>query len=209
MKRISLLIVVGFVALMTACGPYQVSQTTDSKQAQKEELLLEEARKQVPPPAIVNWNELRMAKTIQEKRDQANLTTWTYTKNMDGKYTFVCESVGYGLPYNTRTNNPQHYEWITTNKGAWSSNNSGSVGYFVDAQGNRLWGEHSIMPQPEPNGLFIPDSAKGTWNLCKDPKSGKADVTYQEEDIAVFPYRLPEGMVEGFHPAPLPADEKK
>ncbi len=59
------------------------------------------------------------------------------------------------------------------------------------------------MPQPEPNGLFIPDSAKGTWNLCKDPskdpKTAKAEVTYQEEEVAVFPYKLPSEMVEGFH----------
>src|SRR6185369_15518592 len=144
-------------------------------------------------------------KLIQEKRDQANLTTWTYTKNMDGKYTFVCDSIGYGLPYNTRTNNPQHYEFVTTRTGVVGSG-SGS-GYYVDDQGKRLWGEHTIMAQPEPNGLFIPDSAKGTWNLCKDPKTGKPDVTYQEEDIAVFPYRLPEGMVEGFHPAPLPPEK--
>jgi hypothetical protein len=37
-------------------------------------------------------------------------------------------------------------------------------------------------------------------------------VTYQEEDVAVFPYRLPAEMVEGFHPAPLktkPGAEKK
>lgn len=114
---------------------------------------------------------------------------------MDGKYTFVCDSIGYGLPYNTRTNNPMHYEFMTTRTGVAISGS----GYYTDGQGNRLWGEHAIVPQPEPNGLFIPDSAKGTWNLCKDPKTGKPDVTYQEEDVAVFPYKLPSEMVEGYH----------
>lgn len=183
---------------LSGCG-YRATQSNDSKIAEQQELNLAEGDAQVPPPSIVNWNEKRMAKLIQEKRDQVNLATWTYTKNMDGKYTFVCESVSYGLPYNTRANNPLHYEFVSTKTGA-----RGTGTYFTDSKGKRIWGDHMVMPQPEPNGLFIPDSAKGTWNLCRDPVTGKPDVTYQEEDIAVFPYRLPDGMVEGFHPAPLP-----
>jgi len=187
------------VSLFTAC--FSAVQSSDSKIAQQQEQNLAEGDAQVPPSAIVNWNEKRMAKLIQEKRDTPNLATWTYTKNLDGKYTFVCESIGYGLPYNTRMNNPQHYEFVTTKTGV-SSGGGGCVGggqTITDAQGNYICGEHEIMPQPEPNGLFIPDSSKGTWNLCKDPKTGKPDVTYQEEDIAVFPYKLPDVMVEGYH----------
>ena len=195
MKKIVTLFCIASSIFLTACN-YSVNQSNDSKIAQQQEKNLAEGDAQVPPPAIVNWNEKRMAKLIQEKRDQPNLATWTYTKNMDGKYTFVCESVGYGLPYNTRTNNPQHYEFVTTSTGV---SFSGSGNYYIDGSGKRIWGEHTIMSQPEPNGLFIPDSAKGTWNLCKDPKTGKPDVTYQEEEIAVFPYKLPDQMVEGYH----------
>lgn len=192
-----IIIVSVFVLSLCGCG-YVAQQSNDSKIAQQQEKNLAEGDAEVPPPSIVNWNEKRMAKLIQEKRDTVNLATWTYTKNMDGKYTFVCESVGYGLPYNTRTNNPQHYEFVTTQSGV-SFGSSGGNGYYTDGAGNRIWGEHTVMSQPEPNGLFIPDSAKGTWNLCKDPRTGKPDVTYQEEDIAVFPYKLPGEMVEGYH----------
>jgi hypothetical protein len=191
--------------MLGGCG-YTATQSADAKIAQQQEQNLEEGDAQVPPSAIVNWNEKRMAKLIQETRDQVNLATWTYTKNLDGKYTFVCESISYGLPYNTRMNNPQHYEYVSTRSGVYGSG-SGS-GYVQDDKGNRIWGEHAIMPQPEPNGLFIPDSAKGIWNLCRDPQTGKPAVTYQEEDVAVFPYRLPTEMVEGFHPAPLPSVKK-
>lgn len=193
-----------FSAMLVMVGCTGTIQSNDSKIAQQQEQNLAEGDAQVPPPSIVNWNEKRMAKLIQEKRDTPNLATWTYTKNMDGKYTFVCESVGYGLPYNTRANNPQHYEFVTTRTGA---SMTGS-GYYTDNQGNTIWGEHTIMAQPEPNGLFIPDSARGTWNLCKDPKTGKPDVTYQEEDIAVFPYKLPGEMVEGYHGEPVASDKK-
>lgn len=183
--------------LLTGCYGTPV-QSNDSKIAQQQEQQQAEGDAQVPPPAIVNWNEKRMAKLIQEKRDTPNLSTWTYTKNLDGKYTFVCESIGYGLPYNTRANNPVHYEFLTTRTGV-TYGSSGGSGYYTDSQGRQVWGEHATVPQAEPNGLFIPDDAKGTWNLCKDPKTGKPDVTYQEEDIAVFPYRLPDEMVEGWH----------
>lgn len=193
---IKIICLAGILLAANGCN-YVATQSNDSKIAQQQEKNLAEGDAQVSPPSIVNWNEKRMAKLIQEKRDAVNLATWTYTKNMDGKYTFVCDSIGYGLPYNTRTNNPQHYEFVTTSTGVSAMGSSG--GYYVDNLGNRIWGEHTVMAQPEPNGLFIPDSAKGTWNLCKDPVNGKADVTYQEEDISVFPYKLPAKMVEGYN----------
>ena len=199
MRKLTLFIVVLACFSLVGCGGTAV-QSNDAKIAQQQEGQIAEAYAQVPPAKIVNWNERRMANMIQEMRDQANLQTWTYTKNMDGKYTFVCESVSYGLPYNTRTNNPVHYEYLSTKSGV---KNPGDTAYTTDDQGNRVWGEHAVVPQAEPNGLFIPDSARGTWNLCRSPEDGKIHVTYQEEDVAVFPYRLPAEMVEGFHPAPL------
>lgn len=203
-RKMMLMFACAGILVIAGCGT--AVQSNDSKIAQQQEQNLAEGDAQVPVSSIVNWNEKRMAKLIQEKRDQVNLATWTYTKNMDGKYTFVCESIGYGLPYNTRMNNPQHYEFLTTRTGV-NSMGSGGGGYYTDGNGNYVWGEHAIIAQPEPNGLFIPDSAKGTWNLCKDPKTGKPDVTYQEEDIAVFPYKLPDVMVEGYHGEP--SAEKK
>jgi hypothetical protein len=204
MKALKLAVVALVCVLLVACGG-TAYQSNDARIAQQQEDQIAEAYAQVPPAKIVNWNERRMANLIQEMRDKENLQTWTYTKNMDGKYTFVCESVSYGLPYNTRTNNPMHYEYLSTRSGVW---NPGDATYTTDKQGNRVWGEHHIVPQAEPNGLFIPDSAKGTWNLCRGPEDGKIHVTYQEEDVAVFPYRLPPAMVEGFHPAPLPPVKK-
>lgn len=190
---------ISILAILPLAACSQPIQSNDSKIAQQQERQLAEGDAQVPPPAIINWNEKRMFKAVMERRDQANLTTWTYTKNLDGKYTFVCESLGYGIPYNTRNNNPQHYEFVSTTTGG---SYFGKSGYQMP-DGSYINGEYALIAQPEPNGLFIPDSAKGTWNTCKDPASGKPDVTYQEEDVSVFPYRLPDEMVEGFHPAPL------
>lgn len=205
MRRILMvtLLAVGSVCL-AACGRPQVSsQSTDSMVAQQQEVQQREAAAQVPPPSITNWNEKRMLKLIQEERDKPNLITWTYTKNMDGLYTFVCDSIGYGLPYDTRSNNPEHYEFVSTTTGpGWMSSS------YTDGNGKRIWGEFHLMPQAEPNGLHIPSGAHGTWNLCRDPATGKIGVTYQEEDVAVFPYKLPPQMVEGYHGDPAHGQKK-
>ncbi len=197
MRRVTPVVLLG-LALFTLVACQNIAESNDSKIARQQEKQQEEASAQVPPPSIVNWNEKRFLKLVQEKRDQVNLSTWTYTKNMDGKYTFVCESIGYGIPYDTRSNNPEHYEFVSTRTGPTSNC------AYTTPDGGCVHGEFHLMPQPEPNGLHIPSSAKGTWNLCKNPENGKPEVTYQEEDVAVFTYRLPEGMVEGFHPAPIP-----
>ncbi len=132
--KTNILIILGISLLgLIGCGTV-VKQSNDSKIAQQQEVNLAEGDAQVPPPSIVNWTEKKMAKLIQEKRDTPNFATWTYTKNMDGKYTFVCESIGYGLPYNTRTNNPNHYEFVTTTQGAWSSRSGG----YTDGMGNYI-----------------------------------------------------------------------
>jgi hypothetical protein len=200
MRKISLIAFATLSPFLLAGCLRQATQSNDSKIAEQQEQQQAEGDAQVPPPAIKNWNEKRLLKAVMERRDQTDLATWTYTKNLDGKYTWICESIGYGIPYNTRANNPQHYEFMSTRTGA-AYNGSG---YYTDGQGHPIWGEHAVVAQSEPNGLFIPESAKGTWNTCRNPNTGKPAITYQEEDVSVFPYRLPDGMVEGFHPAPLP-----
>jgi hypothetical protein len=46
------------------------------------------------------------------------------------------------------------------------------------------------IPQADPNGLFSPASAEGTWVLCKVP--GKDDVkpVYIEDRVTVSPFPL-------------------
>jgi hypothetical protein len=54
-------------------------------------------------PAIKNFRERRLLKSILEMRDQEGLTTFTYTYNeMTGQLVFFCDSIGYGIPYATQ-----------------------------------------------------------------------------------------------------------
>lgn len=74
---------------------------------------------------------------------------------------FFCSSIGYGIPYSTEYTNPQ--KWV--------------------AQGVTL-------PQADPNALFSPTSAEGTWVLCKNPAGSDTRPVYVEPRVVVSPFKL-------------------
>ena len=119
-------------------------------------------------PAIVNFQEKRILKDILEKRDQS-LTTITYTQDLNAGLHKLCDSVGFGIPAATQYTNPQR----------------------VAAYGDAARGYGSIaLPQADPNGLFSPASAEGTWVMCKDPNSDKVAPVYAEPRIIVSTFPL-------------------
>ena len=70
----------------------------------------------------------------------------------------VCDSIGYGISSATQFTNPQKIA--------------------ASAQGG-----YAVLPQADPNGLFSPASAEGTWVLCKVPGSDKIEPQYIELEI--------------------------
>jgi len=46
------------------------------------------------------------------------------------------------------------------------------------------------LPQADPNGLYSPASAEGTWVLCVDHKDNKPKPIYVEPRIIVSPIAL-------------------
>lgn len=116
-------------------------------------------RAQVGLPKIANFTEAKFANLTSELKDQ-EIRTWAYYVDMNGGRHLLCESIGYGLPYSTQITNPQKYE-----------------------------GNGATLPQAEPNGLYMPDSAEATWVICSDGKGGVAPV-YSEERLIVSPFPL-------------------
>ena len=115
-------------------------------------------------PAITNFAEKRMFKDILELRDQMK-PTYTYIIDMNGKPHKICDSLGYGLPYATQYTNPMRVS------------GGGSAGYVA-------------IPQADPNGLYSPSSADGTWVMCLNPKTKKAEPQYIEPRIITTTYPL-------------------
>jgi hypothetical protein len=137
----------------------------DKRERQQTELLTEQASTQVGMPAIIRFTEKRNLKMIYEKRDDAKLTTITYIVDLNGKLHKMCDSMGYGFPYATQYSNPHRPI---------------SPGHS----------QTSMLDQPEPNGLFMPNSADGTWILCLDPNTKDLQPVYVEPRVVVSPFTL-------------------
>jgi hypothetical protein len=153
-----LALILPFIVALTACDNNPSSRQIEA--AKQEEMSLR-AVQSVGMPAIVNYAEKRMMKDILELRDQ-NVATITYVSDLNGRLHKRCNSIGYGLPYATQYTNPQM----------------------------RLSGQNGnvVLPQADPNGLYSPASAEGTWVMCVF--NGKPKPVYIEDRVTVSPEAL-------------------
>lgn len=164
MKKIIVIMLIGVMSLgLFGCGP---DETSKDKEARQQEQSQSESISQVGTPSIVNFQEKRIVKEIMELRDQANLSTYTYiVAEQTGQLVLLGHSIGYGIPAATQYSNPQQTVY-----------HNGTA----------------VIAQADPNGLYSPASAEGTWVLLVNPNDSK-DVkpVYIEERIIVsqFPLR--------------------
>lgn len=133
--------------------------SADTRQHQQQERVANEANAQVGMPGVTRFTERRLMRQLYELRDQ-NVATFSYVPDMQGRLWHVCDSIGYGLPYGTQFTNPQY----------WA-------------------GTGITLPQPEPNGLFMPPTAEGTWVICVGEKDAIRPV-YVEPRVIVSPFKL-------------------
>lgn len=138
----------------------------DKIQAKQTREALAEADAQIGMPAIKNFRERKLAKMIFELRDQADLVCYAYTKSdYTGKLIFIGKCIGYGLPYSIQYTNPM----IT--KRAYN-------------------GAFEILPQADPNGLFMPEGLSATWLMMINPKTNEPVPVYVEPELVVSPFPL-------------------
>lgn len=149
--------------LVIALTSSQCESTESNRQlAAKQEQIMNQANAQVGMPAIVNFQERKMMKMILELRDQENLVCYAYiVPEMTGKPVFLGKCIGYGLPYSTQYTNPERYEI-----------------------------NGATLPQADPNGLFMPASADGTWLLMINPATNESRPVYIEPKVLVSPFKL-------------------
>jgi hypothetical protein len=150
------------LATVALIGLAACEESTTTIEANKQNQLLTEANNTIGMPAIINFQEKKILKDIIEMRDRANIRTYAYTQALDGKLVKLCDSVGYGIPYATQYTNPER----------------------------RVTGYDTTLPQADPNGLYSPSSADGTWVLCKDPASDKVAPVLVEPRLVVSQFPL-------------------
>jgi len=169
MRRITTtLCLLGLLGL-TACPDKEPPKpTADQVEQKKQETLLQEASSQVDLPNITQFQEKRTMKMVEELADKA-IPTYLYHFNpFKSCYYFIGASFGYPIPYATQYTNPQK---LVSNHGY-----------------NGSW---ALIPitNADPNGLFKPASADGTWILMANPVTKTLEPQYIEDKVDAFTSR--------------------
>lgn len=152
---------------LQACEQAAASKRADQKQSEATASSMSEAHRQVGMPSITNFTERKLMKQILELRDREDLVCYAYIVNLHGDLVFVGRCVGFGLPYSVQFTNPERVAHET-------KYNGGSFG---------------TLPQPDPNGLFMPGGLSATWLMLLD-EHGDARPVYIEPEIIVSPFPL-------------------
>ena len=163
-KFLSMAILLASIVLLASCDLNGETSRTEQEQTEQQGKLVSEAQKQCGMPALVNFQERKMMKKVIEQRDKADLVCYAYLfSNQTGRLIYIGKCMGYGLPYSTQYTNPQRVDLLT--------------------------GGIAAIPQPDPNGLYMPSDAHGTWLLMIKP-DGDTTPVYVEPDVIVSPFKL-------------------
>lgn len=115
--------------------------------------------------------EEELLRKILEMKNEETLT-YTYYLAENGKKVLLGETIGYGIPCNTRLNNPQKRDTLN--------------GGLTTTMG-------PVILASEENGLFPSSFENGTWIFMKDPVGGKeAKPILVQVPVIVSPFRIPE-----------------
>jgi hypothetical protein len=165
----ALIAVFALTCLTTGCD--ERKNTAEQKQAAATKRLLNEANNKIGMPNIKQFQQKKLMRLIQEQCDREDLICYAYLQSdYTGELIFIGKCVGYGVPFSAQFTNP---EALTL---------AGSVA------GHRSW---QVMPQADPNGLYMPTSSSATWLMMIDPETKKPRPVYFEPTITVSPFKLP------------------
>jgi len=179
MKKIFIMIVIIVAIIMTMMSGCYVepSSSVDLEQQKETEKIMKEVSTQIGMPDITHFYEKKVLKELYELRDDSDLICYWYTKNtMTGKWVYEGQCIGYGIPYSTQFSNPEKF-----------SDNNYDLG--------DSWGG-VVMPQAEPNGLFVAEGMSATWVINIDPETGKLMPDYVEQEIRVSQNKIRRALCE-------------
>jgi hypothetical protein len=165
LKLFAMIPLVMMLAQESSCTPSET--VADQRERQQTAILTAQASTQVGMPGITRFTEKRNLKMLYELRDDPKLSTIAYIVDLNGHLHKFCDALGYGFPYATQFTNPErdtYYDSTST--------------------------VHFQMPQPEPNGLFMPNSADGTWVMCLNPENKAVQPVYVEPRVIISPFPL-------------------
>jgi hypothetical protein len=178
MKNIVKIIIILLIGLfLIGCEPDTTPtiKDTDVKQQKSQEKILSESDRQTGGmPNIKNFTEKKLLKQILELRDVADLKTYLYNQNLDGKYIYIGQCIGFGMPYSTQYTNPSKMN--TVDGGEYNAVNP------------------YVINQADPNGLFTTAGQRATWINFVNETTGKSEIIEMEPDAIVTQSKLPKRL---------------
>lgn len=124
---------------------------------------MEQFLRNQPVPSFDFSLERHILIQLYAARQRATNTFSVVQSPLTGKVMWSCASIGFPLPYATQLTNPNQVQW------------RGGTHEYAGV----------TLPQAEPNGLFSPASAEGTWVPCVD-EQGNITPVYEEKKVTVF-----------------------
>lgn len=165
MKRFAFVLALLGTSAAAMSDPKAPRGQADNLAAEATAKMVTEAQRAVGMPGITHFTEKRAVKWLYELRDEPNYRTHTYIVTLEGKFVKVCDSVGYGINASVQYSNPQRvYEGSGIDRSA------------------------TFIPQPEPNGLFMPEGLAATYVLCVVGDDVKP--VYVEPEVIVSPFPI-------------------
>jgi hypothetical protein len=157
------------ITTLTGCVP----PSSSGQMAQRQEQQLQQSVGKVGIPYLPNARELQLIHDIYQLRDKPTPTYVYVFSSMQGCFVYLGSAIGYPIPYAAQMTSPR-------------------VPYSAGATSQTL---RKGDDQAEPNGLFMPESAEGTWIMVPKPDSttGEVEARYFEERINVTQTRLAVG----------------
>ncbi len=146
-----------------SCSSNETPQAVRLEQRSVDQAQLQLERNQ--PAPVFDWSlERNMLIAIYRARQKATLTYSYVQSPYTGKVLWQCNSIGFPIPYATQITNPDQGIVIRDSR---------------DHDGS------GVIPLPEPNGLYSPADAEGTWVPCVNGK-GQITPVYEERRVTVF-----------------------
>ncbi len=173
MKKILLasIVVIGALSL-AGCGEVRGVNEAVQQERQKTIESMEQSSREVGFPNITEFTEKKLMKMLYELRDDPNLITYSYRVNEDGKYIFIGETLGYGIPYSTQYTQPETMQRVFLPDA------------YISASRPDIYTE--ILPQADPNGLYNPIGLSSTWIMLVNPETGDIEPAYIEAYVQAF-----------------------
>ncbi len=177
MKKLILIAALAASAVLAGCSREDTNPAA-TRQADATRKAMDSADREIGMPRIANYAQRKLLKNAYEDMDQTTLV-YVYTQRaIDGQFVCLGQAVGYGVSLGTQFTSPTYPQRIRV------ANTSGTDSYEIYEQG-----------QPEPNGLFMPESGAATIVNLINSETGEARTSLVEPDVITTPNRLPASAV--------------